>query len=50
MGGAFSEMMKPQSTAGELSDFTRDLTELARQGKLEPVIGREKEVSHGSST
>ena len=45
MGGAFSEMMKPQSTAGELSDFTRDLTELARQGKLEPVIGREKEVS-----
>ena len=38
-------MMKPQSTAGELSDFTRDLTELARQGKLEPVIGREKEVS-----
>lgn len=45
MGGAFSEMMKPQSTAEELSDFTRDLTELARQGKLEPVIGREKEVS-----
>lgn len=42
MGGAFSEMMKPQSTAEELSDFTRDLTELARQGKLEPVIGREK--------
>ena len=44
-GGAFSEMMKPQSTAGDLSDFTRDLTEIARQGKLEPVIGREKEIS-----
>lgn len=43
--GTFSEMMKPQSTAGELSDFTRDLTEMARQGLLEPVIGREKEVS-----
>lgn len=25
-----------------MSDFTRDLTEMARQGKLEPVIGREK--------
>lgn len=42
--GGFSEMMKPQAT-GDLSDFTRDLTELARQGKLEPVIGREAEVS-----
>ena len=45
MGGAFSDMMKTQSTAGELSDFTRDLTEMARQGKLEPVIGRDKEIS-----
>jgi len=27
-----------------LSEFTRDLTELARQGKLDPVIGREKEI------
>lgn len=45
MGGAFSEMMKPQSTAGDLVDFTRDLTEMAGQGKLEPVIGREKEIS-----
>lgn len=44
-GGSFSEMMKPPSTAGDLSDFTRDLTELAHQGLLEPVIGREKEIS-----
>lgn len=44
-GGTFSDMMKPPTTAGELSDFTRDLTELARQGKLEPVIGREKEIT-----
>lgn len=43
--GTFSEMMKPQSTAGDLSDFTRDLTEMASQGLLEPVIGRDKEVS-----
>ncbi|MEX2785296.1 ATP-dependent Clp protease ATP-binding subunit [Streptococcus sp. H49] len=41
----FSDMMKPPGTAGELSDFTRDLTEMARQGRLEPVIGREKEIS-----
>lgn len=38
-------MMKPPSTAGELSDFTRDLTEMARQGLLESVIGRDQEVS-----
>ncbi|HEP1342339.1 TPA: ATP-dependent Clp protease ATP-binding subunit [Streptococcus pyogenes] len=41
----FSDMMKPPSTAGELSDFTRDLTEMARQGLLESVIGRDQEVS-----
>ena len=41
----FSDMMKPPGTAGELSEFTRDLTELARLGQLEPVIGREKEIS-----
>lgn len=44
-GGNFSDMMKPPSTAGELEDFTRNLTEMARQGRLEPVIGRDKEVS-----
>ena len=27
-----------------LAEFTRDLTEAARQGKLDPVIGREKEI------
>lgn len=43
--GSFSDMMKPPITAGDLSDFTRDLTEMARQGRLEPVIGRDKEVS-----
>ena len=31
-----------------LSEFTRDLTELARQGKLDPVIGREKEIQRTS--
>ncbi len=29
---------------GALEEFTRDLTELARQGALDPVIGRDKEI------
>jgi len=30
---------------GTLAEFTRDLTEAARSGKLDPVIGREKEIA-----
>lgn len=30
--------------AGMLSQYSRNLTELARTGKLDPVIGREKEI------
>ncbi len=30
--------------AKTLAEFTRDLTEAARSGKLDPVIGREKEI------
>ncbi|EHJ52753.1 ATP-dependent Clp protease ATP-binding subunit [Streptococcus macacae] len=44
-GNHFSDLMKPPSMTGELADFTRDLTELARQGRLEPVVGREEEIS-----
>ncbi|MFC5631848.1 MULTISPECIES: ATP-dependent Clp protease ATP-binding subunit [Streptococcus] len=44
-GGSFSDMMKPPSTAGELSDFTRDLSAMAEQGLLDPVIGRDKEIT-----
>ena len=33
-----------ETEADVLSKYTRDLTELARQGKLDPVIGREKEI------
>ena len=32
-------------TGKTLSEFTRDLTEAARQGQLDPVIGREKEIA-----
>ncbi|MGT2887928.1 ATP-dependent Clp protease ATP-binding subunit [Streptococcus didelphis] len=45
VSNGFSEMIKPSPTAGDLSDFTRDLTEMASQGLLEPVIGRDKEIS-----
>jgi ATP-dependent Clp protease ATP-binding subunit ClpC len=34
----------PKSKTPALDSFGRDLTELARQGKLDPVIGREKEI------
>src|SRR5437899_3858829 len=35
---------KGKSKTPALDSFGRDLTELARQGKLDPVIGREKEI------
>ncbi|MBZ2025193.1 ATP-dependent Clp protease ATP-binding subunit [Streptococcus sanguinis] len=38
-------MGMPASTSGGLEDYTRDLTELARNGRLEPVIGRDQEIS-----
>ncbi|MCW1015034.1 ATP-dependent Clp protease ATP-binding subunit [Streptococcus anginosus] len=37
-------MGMPPSTSGGLEDYTRDLTEMARAGLLEPVIGRDKEI------
>ncbi|HGI2897172.1 TPA: ATP-dependent Clp protease ATP-binding subunit [Streptococcus agalactiae] len=44
-GTSFSDMMKPPSTAGDLADFTRDLSQMAVDGEIEPVIGRDKEIS-----
>lgn len=35
---------KPSSNLGKLSKFGTDLTRKAREGKLDPVIGREKEI------
>ncbi|MGT2911508.1 ATP-dependent Clp protease ATP-binding subunit [Streptococcus cameli] len=35
----------PQPQSGGLEDYTRDLTALAKAGILEPVIGREEEIS-----
>ena len=33
-----------ESSQGTLSKFSRDLTELAKEGKIDPVIGRDREV------
>ena len=38
-------MGMPPSQSGGLEDYTRDLTELARSGQLEPVVGRDQEIS-----
>lgn len=41
-GGATTKGSKSKTPA--LDSFGRDLTELAKQGKLDPVIGREREI------
>jgi len=43
-GGGESSSKGGKSKTPALDSFGRDLTELARQGKLDPVIGREKEI------
>ncbi|MFO0904728.1 MAG: ATP-dependent Clp protease ATP-binding subunit [Pirellulales bacterium] len=47
--GSATESGAPSAKGGKsrtpaLDSFGRDLTELARQGKLDPVIGREREI------
>ncbi|MBV6879314.1 ATP-dependent Clp protease ATP-binding subunit [Epilithonimonas ginsengisoli] len=51
----YSQMKKPSGNLGAqksktptLDNFGRDLTSLARDGKLDPVIGREKEIERVS--
>src|SRR5262245_48097895 len=43
-GGASERTSKGKSKTPALDSFGRDLTELARQGKLDPVIGRSNEI------
>ncbi len=43
-GGEGSERKSGKSKTPALDSFGRDLTELARQGKLDPVIGRAEEI------
>ena len=35
---------KPDSKTPALENFGRDLTQMAREGKLDPIVGREKEL------
>src|SRR5205085_1841577 len=43
-GGGERAASKGKSKTPALDSFGRDLTELARQGKLDPVIGRQNEI------
>ncbi|HEY2937277.1 MAG TPA: Clp protease N-terminal domain-containing protein, partial [Gaiellaceae bacterium] len=43
-GGQRVTSQDPEGTYQALSKFGRDLTELAEQGKLDPVIGRDEEI------
>ncbi len=43
-GGGSGETKKGKSKTPALDSFGRDLTEIAKQGKLDPVIGRSAEI------
>jgi ATP-dependent Clp protease ATP-binding subunit ClpB len=43
-GGQRVTSQTPEGTYEALEKYGRDLTELARQGKLDPVIGRDEEI------
>ncbi|HOA72518.1 MAG TPA: ATP-dependent Clp protease ATP-binding subunit [Phycisphaerae bacterium] len=43
-GGPVGEPKKGKSKTPALDSFGRDLTEMAREGKLDPVIGRQREI------
>ncbi len=42
--GGVADSAGAEDAQGALAKYTRDLTELARSGKLDPVIGREEEI------
>ena len=44
VSGSASAPAQEGGKKGTLEEYTRDLTEAARSGKLDPVIGREKEI------
>lgn len=50
-GDSFSSMKKsndPKSKTPVLDNFGRDLTKMAEAGKLDPIVGREKEIERVS--
>jgi len=44
-GGPVGETKKGKSKTPALDSFGRDLTEMAKEGKLDPVIGRQSEIA-----
>ncbi len=44
-GGKLNGRSREMSATPMLDQYSRDLTELAREGKLDPVVGREQEIS-----
>ncbi|MFO0704706.1 MAG: ATP-dependent Clp protease ATP-binding subunit [Candidatus Andersenbacteria bacterium] len=43
--GTGTRRRKARSNTPTLDEFSRDMTEMAREGKLDPVVGRAKEVA-----
>ena len=43
-GGRHADSQAAEEQFQALSKYTRDLTALAKQGKLDPVIGRDEEI------
>ena len=39
-----NSLNKTEQSGGALKKYTRDLTDMARNGKLDPVIGRDEEI------
>ena len=39
-----NSLNKTEQSGGALEKYTRDLTDMARNGKLDPVIGRDEEI------
>jgi len=47
-GGGMRKVADPKSKTPVLDNFGRDLTKYAEEGKLDPVVGREKEIERVS--
>jgi ATP-dependent Clp protease ATP-binding subunit ClpC len=48
MGGGFKKSLDPKSKTPVLDNFGRDLSNMAEMGKLDPIIGRDKEIERVS--
>src|ERR1035437_2318145 len=47
-GGAFNKKSESKSKTPVLDTYSRDLTRMAEDGKLDPIVGREKEIERVS--